>query len=323
MSDLVTIDTLNTTNNLESTRNALKTLNARNTHYKNIVDVYAMSEHDGSKAAVKKSLKNVSNNLTPVTIMVVDTNSSVKSRILLKVLLDSGSTATMINRKCLPRHCKPCEITNSRQINTLAGTYTSTEVAIMRNLRLPEFDKNRNVDQQKALVFQSETCKYDVILGADFLTKTGIDVKYSTGTMEWFDSELPLRNPHLLKPKDFEAMACIVEIQQEEELFGMDWYDPTCYAVEILDAKYEKVEVDEVTNQPTHLNPQQKEDLKQVLKEHTKLFDGTLGVYPHRNFHIDLIPGAVAKHAQPYPVPVIHLAAAFKKELFHLVEIGV
>jgi hypothetical protein len=53
----------------------------------------------------------------------------------------------------------------------------------MRNLRLPEFNKNRNVNQQKALVFQSETCKYDIILGADFLTKTGIDVKYSTGTM--------------------------------------------------------------------------------------------------------------------------------------------
>ncbi len=69
----------------------------------------------------------------------------------------------------------------------------------MRNLRLPEFDKNRNVDQQKALVFQSETCKYGVILGADFLTKTGIDVKYSTGTMEWFDSELQLHNSHLLE----------------------------------------------------------------------------------------------------------------------------
>jgi hypothetical protein len=35
-----------------------------------------------------------------------------------------------------------------------------------------------------------------------------------------------------------------------------------------------------------------------------------------------LIPGAVAKHARPYPAPVIHLAA-FKKELLHLVEIGV
>ncbi len=141
------------------------------------------------------------------------------------------------------------------------------------------------------------------MLGADFLTKTGIDVKYSTGTIEWFDNELPVCNPHLLESKDFEAMAHIVEIQQEEELFGMDWNDPTCYAVEILDAKYEKVEVDEVTNHLTHLSLQQKEGLKQVLQEHTKLFDGTLGVYPHSKFHIDLIPGAVAKHARPYPVP--------------------
>ena len=185
--------------------------------------------------------------------MVTGTISLVKSRTLLKVLLDSGSTITMINKKCLPRHCKPCKITSSRQINTLAGTYTSSEVVVMRNLRLPEFNKSRNVDQQKALVFQSETCKYDVILGADFLTKTGIDVKYSTGTIEWFDNELPLRNPHLLEAKDFEAMAHIVEIQQEEEFFGMDWYDPTCYAVEILDAKYEKVDVDEVITHLTHL----------------------------------------------------------------------
>jgi hypothetical protein len=83
--------------------------------------------------------------------------------------------------------------------------------------------------------------------------------------MEWFDNELPLRNPHLLQDKDFEAMAKIVEVQQEEALFGMDWYDPTCYAVEILYAKYEKVNVDEVINQLNHLNTKQKEDLRKVL----------------------------------------------------------
>ena len=113
----------------------------------------------------------------------------------------------------------------------------------------------------------------------------------------------------------------IVEIQQEKKRFGMDWYDPTCYAVEIVDAKYEKVEVDEVTNQLTHLNLQQKENLKQVLQEHTKLFDGTLHAYPHRKFHIDLVPVAVAKYARPYLVPVVQLAAS-KKELLHLVGIG-
>jgi hypothetical protein len=63
-------------------------------------------------------------------------------------------------------------------------------------------------------------------------------------------------------------------------IFGMDWHDPTCYASQILDAKYEQVLLDDVIDQLDHLNAQQRNDLKQVLNEHTKLFDGTLGVYP-------------------------------------------
>jgi hypothetical protein len=153
--------------------------------------------NNGSDKEVDKPKKTDPQNLTPVTIMVVDTISSARSRTLLRVLLDSGSTTTSINKQCLPRDCKPREIASGRKVNTLAETYTSTEVFIMGNLRLPEFKKNRNVNQQKALVFQSETCKYNVILGADFMTKTGIDVNYSTETMEWFDNELPLCNPHL------------------------------------------------------------------------------------------------------------------------------
>ena len=64
--------------------------------------------------------------------------------------------------------------------------------------------------------------------------------------------------------------------------FGVDWYDPTCYTSEILDAKYEKVLVDDVIDQLDHLIAQQKNNLNQVLNEHTKLFDGNLGVYPHK-----------------------------------------
>ena len=59
-------------------------------------------------------------------------------------------------------------------VTTLPGSYNASEMVVM------QLDKNHNVDQQKALVFESKTCKYDVILGADFLTKTGIDVKYYT-----------------------------------------------------------------------------------------------------------------------------------------------
>jgi hypothetical protein len=79
--------------------------------------------------------------------------------------------------------------------------------------------------------------------------------------MEWFDNEVPLCNPHLLQNKEFEAIAEILEANQEEDFFGMNWCDPTCYATEILDAKYEKFEVDEVINQCNHLNLKKKEDL--------------------------------------------------------------
>ncbi len=102
-----------------------------------------------------------------------------------------------------------------------------------------------------------------------------------------------MHNAHLLESKEFGAIAEILGVQQEEELFGMDWYNQTCYAVESLGVKHEKVGVDEVVNQLNHLDLKQREDLKKVLSEHTKLFDGTLGVYRHSKFHIDLMPGAV------------------------------
>jgi transposase InsO family protein len=192
----------------------------------------------------------------------------------------------------------------------------------LQAIRLPELDKNRVIDQHKALVFDGNI-RYDLILGADFLAKSGIDIKYSSGTVEWFDSELPMRDPTYLDDDEYIAMAEALEVHREEEqLFGRDWYDPACFAAAILDAKYEKVEVDDVVEQLTHLNQSQKDDLLKVLKQFTKLFDGTLGVYPHRKFHIDIMPGAKPKHVRPYAIARIHLEP-FKKELDHLVSIGV
>ena len=343
MSEIEYLDTTSTNTTVFSTGNAPKNLHKNNKlelknmnlvsrskwlqdHSCYMTDAMNTNSMQNSKKRKRgeENLDNLSSkrNLTPVTIMVVDTIGTIKSRKLLKVLLDSGSTTTLINKRCLPRHCKPCQISQNRTVNTLAGSYQSSAMVVMHNIRLPELDKSRNIEQQNALILESKTCKYDVILGADFLTKSGIDVKYSTGTIEWFENEIPLRDPHQLKDKDYVSMADIVKIQQEVEFFGMDWYDPTCYASEILDAKYEKVQIDEVVNQLEHLSAQQKNDIKQVLDKFTKLFDGTLGVYPHRKFHIELEPGAKPRHARPYPVPVIHLEA-FKKELMHLCEIGV
>jgi hypothetical protein len=56
-------------------------------------------EDNGSNKEEDIPEKTVPQNLTPVTIMVVETISSVGSRTLLKVLLDSESTTTLIVKK--------------------------------------------------------------------------------------------------------------------------------------------------------------------------------------------------------------------------------
>ena len=104
----------------------------------------------------------------------------------------------------------------------------------MRDFRLPEFDKNRRTEEQKALVFDTP-CRYDIIIGTDFLSTSGIKINYETVFMEWFESLLPLRYPSVINAKTFDDMEDALFIQQEDELFGEDWLD--FYATEILEDK--------------------------------------------------------------------------------------
>ena len=89
-----------------------------------------------------------------------------------------------------------------------------------------------------------------------------------------------------------------------------------------MDAKYEKADILEVVNSQKQLNTAQRNDLFRVLKQHESLFDGTLGVYPHKQFHIELEPGYTPVHARHYPVPRVHLEV-FRRELQHLIKLGV
>jgi hypothetical protein len=97
-SSLTKTDHCSTNFSLGSTRNAPKILNESPMLETCTDEVYAISEDNGSDNAVDKPKKTVPQNLTPVTIMVVDTGSSVRSRRLLRVLLDSGSTTTLVNK---------------------------------------------------------------------------------------------------------------------------------------------------------------------------------------------------------------------------------
>ena len=79
------------------------------------------------------------------------------------------------------------------------------------------------------------------------------------------------------KDSDYDAIAEGFMVQHDDEFIGDDWMD--CYVSQILDAKYERVDIDDVIKSLSHLTESQKEDLRNLLSRHTKLFDGTLGGY--------------------------------------------
>ena len=58
------------------------------------------------------------------------------------------------------------------------------------------------------------------------------------------------------------------------------------FAKTILDATFNKVNLEKVINNQKHLTKQQQKELHKVLTKFTKLFDVTLGVYPHQKFQI-------------------------------------
>jgi hypothetical protein len=165
----------------------------------------------------------------------------------------------MIKRSALPKGVVTKVIGDTKLVRTLAGQLKMQEVIMMRNLRLPKFDKNRRINQQKVLVFDNDNVKYNIILGTNFLSKTGIKLNYSEGNMKLFDCSIPLCLPGGLDSKEFDTMEDMFHIQVKDKIFGEDWLE--CFATEILDAKYERTDVAEVVKTLTHLNAHQKADL--------------------------------------------------------------
>ena len=76
-------------------------------------------------------------------------------------------------------------------LNTLAGVYAPLGRVTMKNMRLPAFDKNRIISEHEFHVFDAN-CQYDVILGGDFLSKVGMNLKYDTLEVEWFGNTIPM-----------------------------------------------------------------------------------------------------------------------------------
>ena len=85
--------------------------------------------------------------------------------------------------------------------------------------------------------------------------------------------------------------------------------------IQILDAKYEKVDLRAMTANCTHLSDPDKQKLLVLLQEFEELFDGTLGECNCEPVSLQLREGAKPYHGRPFPIPKKHLEIQRKKSI--------
>jgi hypothetical protein len=139
-------------------------------------------------------------------------------------------------------------------------------------------------------------------------------VDFDWGTMTAFHITIEMKSKHFYT-NPFSALSYILDDIEDDE-------DDCFHSSQILESKYDWVDIDKVIAQQTHLDKKQQADLHAVLSKHTKLFSGKLGHYKAKKMHLELLHKTQPKHAKPYPVSR-HLLDVFRKELERLVKLGV
>ena len=108
------------------------------------------------------------------------------------MLLDSGSTHTMIKKSCFPFGVETTKGT-PKLTTTTNGTFSSSESVMLSQVKFPSFSNN-NIGDIKADVFDSPTYRYDLIIGQDELERMGIILDFNKHQMTWTDKIIPMKS---------------------------------------------------------------------------------------------------------------------------------
>ena len=228
----------------------------------------------------------------------------------LMALCDSGSTTTMINRRAFPYGVNTMK-GRAVRTETTQGTFTHNEQVTLTGMTFPEFGRRRIRDRVVG-VFNSPTCRYDIILGRDVLKETGMALCFKNDTITWVDRTIPMK-PITYRPPRLNGANQLAPDAIEDEVFN----------AEIKDRKYEAVTPQEVVDQLTHLTRDQRRKLHKILSKYSTVFDGKLGCHPTAKIHIELRAGSQPHWQKPWYTVPFHRQPPFSKELASLVKDGV
>ena len=236
------------------------------------------------------------------------------------VLLDSGSTISWIARQALS---DDIEVTTTKPQTgaTMSGTFTSNKQVVLNGIRLPEFNNTLSDIPLHTRIIETD-CRYDLIMGRDFLRNIGVTLDFEKHIMVSSQLTVPMREYKYPNPKSL--IESILK-NTKDNYYGDDNDDNLASAYKSKTIKsndYGKETVAEIIDKQNHLSDEKKKQLLEVASAFPELFDGKLKAFKGYEIELELKDDAKPHASRAYPVPRIQLPI-FKRELNELVNQGV
>ena len=177
-----------------------------------------------------------------------------------KILLDSGASGSIVKEQLVSRFKKvPSENCTWR---TMAGSFTTTSKCVVE-FTLPELNPTAKIKQKLHVV--PKMSKYDIILGRDVMQNLGINLDFEDKVIRWNGSSANMKHPQSANNFNYNI----------EESYALQAENSRLQR--ILDAKYEKANLLEITKNCTHLSTKEQKSLYFLLRKFEKMFNGQLG----------------------------------------------
>ena len=120
------------------------------------------------------------------------TNKALANKKILRILLDSGASASIIHSSYVLRNkLRKNDVT--REWSTMADTFKTTRLAEIK-LKLPELSDSAEINVNCHVTKQKSN--YDLILGRKILRELSINLNFSNNTTNWNYTSIPMKLVH-------------------------------------------------------------------------------------------------------------------------------
>ena len=219
--------------------------------------------------------------------------------------MDTGCTSTLVNEKFAKSN--QGKTGNATRWKTSSGYFETTAKSKVQ-FTLPELHEQRIITHEVHVT--RNQMGYDMIIGMDLLTQLKIDILNSSQSILWDTAEIPMRS----REATLEDAYYIADPKSVSQA--------TTRMTEILDAKYDKADIKQVTEECPELSSHEKQELMKLLLQYEKMFDGTLGKWKGTPYNIHLKDDTNPFHGKPYKLPYVY-EKKLRVEIHCLCQIGV